>query len=306
MLAPDPAGAPERREMARELEAIEGAPEGVASAGAEELLNSFCAAPDPHGPTPRVLVVAAHPDDEVIGAGARLACLRSVWCLHITDGAPRDGWAAREAGYGDVESYARARRRESLRALRLAGIGAGRAWALGVADQRASYELVGATRGVLGMLREVRPDIVLTHPYEGGHPDHDATSFAAHAACALAGRGGEGGAPVVVEFTSYHGGDGGLVTGRFLGEGEVRVVRLGEAERALKRRLLDCFVTQRRVLEQFAVETESFRVAPRYDFTAPPHPDRLWYEWFDWGITGEEWRRRAAEALRVLGLDGAG
>lgn len=289
--------------MAREPGLHEGVSELAATAGAAGILSRFCEVSDRGGPAPRVLVVAAHPDDEVIGAGARLACLRSVWCLHLTDGAPRDGRDARVAGYADIGSYARARRRELLRALRLAGIGVGRAWALGLADQGASYDLVRATRGVLGMLREVRPEVVLTHPYEGGHPDHDAASFAVHAACALA-RGGEGGGPEIIEFTSYHAGAGRVVTGRFLGAGEARVVELSATERALKRRLLDCFVTQRRVLNQFEVNTESFRLAPRYDFTVPPHPGRLWYERFDWGITGEEWRRRAAAALRVLGLEG--
>ncbi len=42
-----------------------------------------------------------------------------------------------------------------------------------------------------------RADAVLTHAYEGGHPDHDAVAFAAHAAARRAGR-------PVFEMPFYH------------------------------------------------------------------------------------------------------
>lgn len=336
----DPAGAQEWQPMALDVLGCAETAQKEGDGEQGECFERFCAASDRAGPAPRVLVVAAHPDDEVIGAGVRLGCLGRVWCLHLTDGAPRDGMDARAAGFDDIGAYARARRRELLRALRLVGIRAAQAWVLGVADQTASFELMRVTRGVLGMLRWVRPEVVLTHPYEGGHPDHDAAAFAVQLACELvrgdvgagrvaerelagiglarggpvwgepvggkpAGRGSIGGGPLIVEFTSYHAGAEGLVTGRFRGGGEVRMVELSAGERELKRRMVDCFVTQRRVLEQFSVDTESFRVAPRYDFTVPPHPGRLWYEHFDWGTTGADWRRRAAAALEVLSSRGA-
>ena len=43
----------------------------------------------------RVAVVAAHPDDETIGAGASLGLLRTPVLVHVTDGAPRSGHDAR-------------------------------------------------------------------------------------------------------------------------------------------------------------------------------------------------------------------
>ena len=41
-----------------------------------------------------VLVVAAHPDDETIGAGGLLGRLRNPYVLHVTDGSPTLGCVA--------------------------------------------------------------------------------------------------------------------------------------------------------------------------------------------------------------------
>ena len=76
---------------------------------------------------------------------------------------------------------------------------------------------------------------------------------------------------------------------------------IGEAL-ARKRRMIDCFATQRWLLEQFDLATERFRLAPEYDFRLPPHPGELHYETLGWGMTGAEWRQRAADALDRLGL----
>ena len=67
--------------------------------------------------------------------------------------------------------------------------------------------------------------------------------------------------------------------------------------------MVDCFTTQRWLLEQFDLSTERFRIAPAYDFREPPHPGDLHYETLGWGIAGKDWRHKAADALARLGLD---
>jgi LmbE family N-acetylglucosaminyl deacetylase len=147
------------------------------------------------------------------------------------------------------------------------------------------------------------PAIVITHPYEGGHPDHDSACFAVQAACALLRRAG-GPCPDLLEITSYHAGpDGDLRVGAFLPGGPAAVtLALTAAQRRTKRRMLDRHQSQRQVLAGFKAEMERLRLAPAYDFLRPPHPGPLWYEQFAWGTDGEGWRQRAAAAVVELGL----
>jgi LmbE family N-acetylglucosaminyl deacetylase len=239
---------------------------------------------------PRVAVIVAHPDDEVIGAGSQLRRLRDAWFVHVTDGAPRDGRDAAANGL-DVAGYARVRRREARRALALVGVGAERIVDLAVPDQQTALHLVPIALRLGSFLREHAVEVVLTHPYEGGHPDHDAIAFAVSVAARVAGTG-------VVEHTSYHGGPQGLVAGQFLGG---RADLALEADRDLRRRLFACHRTQAAALVPFLdLDVERFRVAPRYDFARPPHDGPLHYEAFDWGITGARFRALATAAEAEL------
>src|SRR3954466_10614255 len=68
----------------------------------------------------KLLLVVAHPDDDILGAGALLARLPWTRIVYVTDGAPRDGRDARGHGFAGPEDYAAARRREALAALALA------------------------------------------------------------------------------------------------------------------------------------------------------------------------------------------
>jgi LmbE family N-acetylglucosaminyl deacetylase len=262
-----------------------------------------------------VLVVVAHPDDETIGAGGLLPRLPGLRIVHLTDGAPRDSADTHAAGFEHREEYAAARRRELVSAMRLAGVEPWQLLALNVVDQEASLEMAYITLKLVDLIRKGRPGAILTHPYEGGHPDHDAAAFAVHAACARVDS-----PPEVYEFASYHAaaqvqvagrtsglpaGDGygpRIETGRFLpGSDQGETVVLDRAARARKLEMFGCFSTQRRMLQHFGIEEERFRPSPAYDFTTAPHHGPLLYETFGWTLTGERWRLLAQEALKTLG-----
>jgi LmbE family N-acetylglucosaminyl deacetylase len=247
------------------------------------------------------VIVAAHPDDETVSAGSLLARLRRPVIVTITDGAPRNIEDAGRAGCATREEYAALRRNELLDALDVAGIPEQQTHCVGIVDQETSLEMAYVTLKLVDILRELRPECVLTHPYEGGHPDHDATAFVVHSACARLHS-----PPAVYEFTSYHAApphpddQAVMETGLFLGaEGETIV--LDEEARRLKARMIECFGSQQHMLCHFSIGAERYREAPPYDFTGAPHPGKLLYEHFHWGVSGSRWRHLAGEALRTLG-----
>lgn len=270
------------------------------------LLDLLCASADAARPMPPALVVMAHPDDEVVSLGSRLLRLREATLVHVTDGAPRDGVDARKHGFAGPEEYARARREELEQAVALAGIEPSQLLELGCPDQQASLRMAEIARKISELIEKIRPEWIVTLPYEGGHPDHDATAFGVHAGCrVLEARGAR--SPAIVEATGYHVGPMGIEVYRFLpaaGHEPVTVV-LSEQERQLKRKMLECFASQQETLAYFPVELERFRAAPQYDFTRPPHEGTLYYEMYPWGMTGKRFCELGAGALEKLGIRGA-
>jgi LmbE family N-acetylglucosaminyl deacetylase len=246
----------------------------------------------------RVVIVAAHPDDETIGLGAQLCHFDDGLIVHVTDGAPRH---VRPHGFATPADYAAARRTELAAALSVGGADRLRTHCLGIVDQEAVHNLVFAANCVRELLLEERPGAVITHAYEGGHPDHDAAAFAVHSACRLIEA-----PPEIIEMTSHFRRDGIRVIGEFLPcDQPATSLRLNEEELRRKQAMMACFVTQRAGLAKFILPFERLRVAPFYDFLKPPHKGELDYETMGFGICAMEWRGCSASALTDLGLNKA-
>lgn len=249
-----------------------------------------------------VVVVAAHPDDEVIGLGSRLESFRQLKAIvHITDGAPRTGSDIANAGQKTWREYADLRRLEFKEALEQANCCAAQTPCFWCPDQRALNRIALHARRLAALFERLGARHVFTHPYEGGHPDHDAVAVSVRCAVALCeGRGVP--MPTILEFSSYHASASGLESECFLNHADVpvreRVLTAGQQER--KRRLFSCYKSQQRVLEWFPLKCEPIRLAPVYDFARAPHEGQLLYETFGWGFTGDKWRKLAAAGLRKV------
>lgn len=247
------------------------------------------------------LVIVAHPDDEVVGAGCLISKLVDVTVLHITDGAPGDMQDAKAAGFAERSDYAQARRDECLAALAIARVPEDRVVEFGVTDHCAADSLAGLTKRVAAFLHQSEADIIVTHPYEGGHPDHDSTAFATHAALRLMRQNGFK-PPVLFEMALHPSRDFKAKVPEFLpgSEGETTTLLLDKRAEELKQRMFACLETQRESLELSPVGPERFRQPFDYDFTAPPQDGKLHYENFDWAPRKDEWQSAAREALADL------
>lgn len=132
----------------------------------------------------RAVVVAPHPDDEVLAVGGLLAQLADsgtpVEVIAVTDGTA----SHRGSTEWTAERLAQARPRESLRALRRLGLSIEPA-RLGMPD--------GGLKNVRALLAArlvslLRPrDVVFTTWRQDGHPDHEVTGQACALAAASAG-----------------------------------------------------------------------------------------------------------------------
>jgi LmbE family N-acetylglucosaminyl deacetylase len=143
--------------------------------------------------TLRLMVVAAHPDDETLGFGAVLARYASEGVETSLITATR-GERGRfldhrfgTAGHPGAAALAEIRERELHEAAGALGIG--RVTVLGYEDQRLDRaHAEGAIARIASEIRRVRPHVVLTFAADGayGHPDHIAISQLATAATVAA------------------------------------------------------------------------------------------------------------------------
>jgi len=245
-------------------------------------------------------VVVAHPDDETIGCGSLLPRLPDLTIIHVTDGAPRNGGDAERRGFASPEAYAAARRRELEAAVELAGILPDQLVSLAWPDQEASLHMAEIAADLARRLAGA--EIVLTHAYEGGHPDHDAAALAVHAARRLIGRNRA--PPEIIEMPLYRAGpDGWRIQSFPQGPDAVEILlELTPEERQKKDSMLAAHATQSDVLTFFSSEAERFRRSPDHDFSQLPNGGILHYERQAWGMTGARWLDLAGSALAELGL----
>ncbi|MCU1306093.1 MAG: LmbE-like protein [Acidobacteriaceae bacterium] len=236
-----------------------------------------------------MLVIVAHPDDEAVGCGILLQRMKSPSVAFMTNGAPvnRYFWDA----YKSRQNYATVRRRESQRALAQLGyVTVGR---FDAPDQELFRNLEEAREWLALMVEQDRPDAILTHAYEGGHPDHDACSFLG----SVIGRTFD---IPVWEMPLYRLMNERLVRQRFLDSDDNVTIVATQNERDRKQKMISSYRSQLEFLTEFQTVAEDYRPQPEHDFLQPPHEGILNYESWGWGISGRDLCREFGEALKSI------
>lgn len=123
-----------------------------------------------------LLAVMAHPDDAELLCGGAL--------IKSADRGRRTGVVDLSGGERGTRGSAELRREEAERAARVLGLSVRRGAGLTDAGIRNDDE---SRRVVAGLLRELRPRVVVTHWPRGRHPDHRRAARLVYDACFLAG-----------------------------------------------------------------------------------------------------------------------
>ncbi len=239
-----------------------------------------------------IAIVTAHPDDETLAFGVVMRRLKGVHVVLATDGSPRDMQTQSVLGFESVEAYRDARHAELTAALALAGVPASALTRLEFPDKEAAHNLAAFAEKLRAFFAANAIRAVLTHSYEGGHPDHDAVA----AAVALATRGS---AIEVVELPFYRCRNGRYAVQSFTPIEGIPIVetRLTPEEAAHKLAMVACYPSQAALLGGYQPRVERFRPMPAYDFTRPPNDGEIDYEklFFPW----TDWAKATAHAFAV-------
>jgi LmbE family N-acetylglucosaminyl deacetylase len=222
----------------------------------------------------RVVILAPHPDDDVIAAGGLIqrvtAARGDVHVVFITDG-ENNPWPQRfierkfflEAG--DRAKWGAMRRREALCSLARLGLGERSATFLAFPDQQIAKLARGRDMRLRDALREVigdiQPALIVSPSSFDMHSDHRAISYFAHAAAPDA------------TIATY------VVHGAGPAQRLASQIELTEAEQQRKREAIECHVSQltlsRERFLSYARQTESFYM-PEFDVV---HVDSRAREW---------------------------
>jgi len=227
-------------------------------------------------------LVVAHPDDDIIAAAAQLARFRRLTLIHVTAGAP---------GATSDSDIGRLRKAELAASLTAAAAQPESQRLYDLPDGAVLDHVPDLVRRLTADLADI--DVVLTHPFEGGHIDHDACAFAVWQACDHLARS-QGAAPDRVEFAAYHSRRGKVRAGEFWEDPLRPALRVDLTPEAVARRIaaFAAHRSQEQNLRYFYLTRESFRLAPDYDFAAPPPPKVTLY--------GADYEARLMERIRDM------
>ncbi|MGE4219549.1 MAG: PIG-L family deacetylase, partial [Alphaproteobacteria bacterium] len=223
----------------------------------------------------RILILAPHPDDEVVCCAAAIGRARTggadIRVLHLTTGVPEAAafWPWQRPGHAARVARRRAEAERAAGTLGIAVAGFG-----DIASRCLRRHLHATRAAVAAAIDAFEADALWVPAFEGAHQDHDAANAVA---ATLAGR------VAVTEFAAYRLAPDGPRSQDFAEPGPDAVtLDLTADERAAKRAALALYASEHGNLGHIAAAREAARPLPAHDYARPPHPGRLFWTRFQW------------------------
>jgi len=223
----------------------------------------------------RILILAAHPDDEVVACAAAIGRARQkgaeIFVFYLTNGciARTALWPWQRKHYVAKVLRRFAEAEQTARLLNVAPAG----WSSRPArhlwrNLQAVFDEVKQTIATHGI------DQIWVPAFEGGHADHDALNAVGKKLSAQV---------KVLEFAEYNFANGKNNSHEFLDpNGTEQTILLTREEQKKKHEALKTYASEQQNLNYVKVERECYRPLNAYDYTKPPHKGKLWYARFQW------------------------
>ncbi|MDD3370257.1 MAG: PIG-L family deacetylase [Alphaproteobacteria bacterium] len=223
----------------------------------------------------RILILVAHPDDEVVACAACVARARTqgatVSALYLTDGCLSEEtlWPWQRKHHEDMVTRRHLEAEAAATSLGILPVG----W--GNRPARALWrELPIVFEEVNIAISQYKPDQIWVPAYEGGNPDHDALNAIGFKLKSRLS---------VLEFPEYNYFGGEMRSQTFISSGtSEHIVTLTLVERAAKRALMEIYASEKSNLSGLKLDQECYRPLTTYDYAQPPHQGTLWYTRFQW------------------------
>lgn len=212
----------------------------------------------------RILVLSPHQDDESLGLATFLQRMQGdKYIVYLTNGAPHKGYPIQKnkmfPPFSNPDEYAAVRKKEALKATRILEIPCANITFWDSVDSCLALDLEQRFDDLKGLINRINPDIILSPPYEGAHPDHDACAVLAktiNRTCA--------GKVKCYEYALYNQVGGIPRFNDFMtdSDSEEYAIMASPEELRLKNLIIDCYISQKGdIVDRFPRDIERIRPA---------------------------------------------
>ncbi|MEM3374740.1 MAG: PIG-L family deacetylase [Candidatus Woesearchaeota archaeon] len=214
----------------------------------------------------KILIIGPHPDDVEFSTG-RLILKRKgknvfVFCMS-------DGRKGQEIGNYSESEFAKIRIKESQKALKLMNLNLKNVHYFMLPDQEVMNNPFIIDKMFI-VIKNIKPDYVLIPPWEGAHPDHDAT----HLFSVISLKNLMFDFNKIVEYGSYNYYQGRMNVQKFIPKNSVEFKLYPDKELQKKwSSIMKLFKSQVSLQKKYVPKSffECYRLLPKYDYSKLPY-----------------------------------
>ena len=228
--------------------------------------------------TKNVLILAAHPDDEVVGLSTKIRELiregNFVYIFFLTNGviSKNSRWFWEKKNYKFLLNKRINELRESMKFFKVKKYKVQQ-----INSRMVKDNLLKTFNSIKNIIKKYKIKIVFTPAYEGGHQDHDLANFLASKFKNYI---------KVLEYSEYNYFNQKISSNTFFKlNGNEIVYNLSEQDKELKKMLLNLYVSEQKNLSYLTIEKECFRPISNYNYLLPAHSGTMFYKrfsFFNW------------------------